>query len=266
LRSLVENEHKQLIITGGEPTLHNDLFDLINYAKSIGFEKIQLQTNGRRLNDPSYLKSLIDEGIDEFGMSLHGHTASIHDNVTKCAGSFSQTISAIENLNFLFGANPPLAVNCVILPENMNSLSNFVEYMIALNVSTIKLSYLHGIGRAKPLLKRNLWPSMSEVQPFIITAIETAQKMGKSNTTLTIEAFPFCLLRGFENYSSDLNITSVMVANKNGSFELYHSGMDRRKGFKCKECVYNAECLGPWKEYPEEFGWSELKPIKKKRS
>lgn len=263
LQLLTQKGHNHLIVTGGEATVHSELFDLLDYAKQIGFKKIHLQTNGRRLSNQRYLKRLIDSGVDEFGMSLHGHTASIHDFVTASSGSFSQTIRAIENLNFLYGANPPLAVNCVILPENMKYLSNLVEFLMSLNVSTIKLSYLHGIGKAQPLLRRDFWPSKTQIQPYIFEALQTAEALGKSNTTLTIEAYPFCLLNGYENYSSDLNITPVLILNGSGSFEVYHSGMDRGKSSKCKGCDFETLCLGPWKEYPEEFGWSEFVPIKK---
>ena len=263
LMALQAKGHTHLIITGGEVTIHQDLLELIHFAKHTGFEKIHLQTNGRRLSNPVYLRELVDAGVDEFGMSMHGHTASLHDSVTLSPGSFVQTTKAIENLNFLFGARIPLAVNCVILPENARHLGEIVEYLIMLNVSTIKLSYLHGVGRARTLLQKDLWPSKTQIQPFVLEAIQTAEQIGKPSTSLAVEAIPFCLLPEKERYSSDLNITPVLVMSAETGVEKYHSGWDRVKGPQCKECKLEYRCLGPWKEYPKQFGWSEFTPITK---
>ena len=40
---------KSLQITGGEPTLRGDFFDIIRMAKEIGFSHIQVHTNGLKL-------------------------------------------------------------------------------------------------------------------------------------------------------------------------------------------------------------------------
>jgi hypothetical protein len=31
----------------------------------------------------------------------------------------------------------------------------------------------------------------------------------------------------------------------------------------CPECDWHASCEGPWREYPELFGWDEFVPVKK---
>ena len=56
-----------VVISGGEPTLQEDLFDLCRHIKNIGFP-VKLDTNGSR---PRVIKRLIDEGlIDYIAMDL----------------------------------------------------------------------------------------------------------------------------------------------------------------------------------------------------
>ena len=56
-----------VVISGGEPTLQEDLFDLCRHIKNIGFP-IKLDTNGSR---PRVIKRLIDEGlVDYIAMDL----------------------------------------------------------------------------------------------------------------------------------------------------------------------------------------------------
>jgi len=43
----------------------------------------------------------------------------------------------------------------------------------------------------------------------------------------------------------------------------YRRGIGKAKGAECRKCAYFRLCEGPWKEYPEMYGWSEFVPVKK---
>ena len=79
-----------LIFTGGEPTLREDLVDLIAYAEEKG-QITGLNTNGRRLQDRIYLQSLIDAGLDHVQITLESHNPEIHDQMVNSKGAWSQT-------------------------------------------------------------------------------------------------------------------------------------------------------------------------------
>ena len=63
-----------LEFTGGEPTIRNDLFELVRYAQEVGFTHISIITNGLRLADHSFANSLVTQGVNDFLLSLHGST------------------------------------------------------------------------------------------------------------------------------------------------------------------------------------------------
>ncbi len=58
--------------TGGEPTLREDLFDIIKMAREIGYDHIQLNTNGIKLKDENYVKELAKAGVSTIYMSFDG--------------------------------------------------------------------------------------------------------------------------------------------------------------------------------------------------
>lgn len=71
------NNEPEVIILGGEPTLHPQIFDLINGLKEIkryGFKalgKVRITTNGILLKDSKFLQELLDSGIDGINISWH---------------------------------------------------------------------------------------------------------------------------------------------------------------------------------------------------
>jgi 7,8-dihydro-6-hydroxymethylpterin dimethyltransferase len=66
---------KSIQITGGEPTLREDLFEIIRMAKELGFSHVQIQTNGVHLAENSdFCQRLVDEQVDTIYMSFNGVT------------------------------------------------------------------------------------------------------------------------------------------------------------------------------------------------
>lgn len=72
IKKIVNKTSAEVIVfTGGEPTLHPNLPQAINYAKKKG-RKVAILTNGLKLLSKQYLKTLADAGIDRIGLSFDG--------------------------------------------------------------------------------------------------------------------------------------------------------------------------------------------------
>lgn len=100
--------------TGGEPTLRDDLPDLIRYAKSRGM-RTNLITNGYRLADEALARKLVASGLDSAQVSVEGPTALTHDAVTGTPGSFDRSLQGIRHLR---ACGIHTHTNTTICPEN----------------------------------------------------------------------------------------------------------------------------------------------------
>jgi len=69
-------------LSGGEPTLREDLPEIITMGKEMGFPYIQLNTNGRRLaKDPAYAKKLHEAGLSSVFLQFDGTEEAIYENI-----------------------------------------------------------------------------------------------------------------------------------------------------------------------------------------
>lgn len=66
-------------LSGGEPTIRDDLPEIVALGRSMGFEFIQLNTNGLRLaRDPSYVQRLKEAGLASVFLQFDGTTEHIY--------------------------------------------------------------------------------------------------------------------------------------------------------------------------------------------
>ncbi|MHB1391108.1 MAG: radical SAM protein [Thermoleophilia bacterium] len=92
---IIHNEARtpSVSFTGGEPTLRDDLPELVGAARDIGL-RVNLITNGTRVT-PALADELVAAGLDSVQVSLEGTTPLVHDSITGVAGSFSRSVAAV---------------------------------------------------------------------------------------------------------------------------------------------------------------------------
>jgi len=247
-----------VVFTGGEPTIRADIIELVEYAKKLKFKVIQIQSNGRMFVYKDFCKKIIKAGANEFALALHGHIPQLHDYLTSVKGSFEQTVQGIKNLKSL---GQRVIMNTVITKSNYRHLPEIAKLLINLRVDQYQLAFVHPLGNAKKNFD-SIVPLMSLVQPYVKLALELGIKAGIKVMT---EAIPYCLMKGYEKYIAENIMPKMKIFEKNliiEDFEKSRRKEGKAKGPQCKKCRYFFQCEGPWKEYPERFGFSEFKPIK----
>jgi len=85
-----------IIFTGGEPTLREDLPELVAHAEQNG-QITGLNTNARRLSDPQYVDSLVAAGLDHVQITVESHDPDVHDRMVRTRGAFPQTVKGLKN-------------------------------------------------------------------------------------------------------------------------------------------------------------------------
>lgn len=135
---------RRVVLSGGEPTLHPRFIEVVALARRLGYTHIQTVTNGRRLCYPEFLRAAVAAGLDEVTFSLHGHTAALHDRLTRVPGSFVQALAALRAAL----ATPGLivSVDVVINRLNLPGLRRLLEFYIKLGVREFDLLALVPFG------------------------------------------------------------------------------------------------------------------------
>ena len=248
-----------VVFTGGEPTLRQDILELAGYARSCGYQSIQIQTNGRMFAYADFCKKLIHAGVNEFAPSVHGHNAELHDYLTTAKGSFYETVKGLKNLKDL-GAN--VFTNTVITKLNFRHLPEIASLLVKMGVEQFQFAFIHPVHRAAENFD-SLVPRITLVEPYLKKALKIGLEAGKKAFS---EAVPFCFMRGFEGCVAESIIPDTTIFDADLVVENYNSRRrdeGKKKGPACKKCSYYRICEGPWREYPEKFGWEEFIPVKK---
>jgi radical SAM protein with 4Fe4S-binding SPASM domain len=150
-----------IVFTGGEPTLRNDLPDLIAHAESLG-QITGLNTNGRRLADPKFVQRLVDAGLDHVQITVESSDESVHARMVGSQSAFQQTIRGVKNAltSGLF-----VMTNTTMLKTNVDSLPATLDFLADLGVPTIGLNALiyagHGSTVGTGLQERDLQPLLN---------------------------------------------------------------------------------------------------------
>jgi MoaA/NifB/PqqE/SkfB family radical SAM enzyme len=246
-----------VVFTGGEVTIRKDFFKMVKLAKKLGYKRIQIQTNGRMFSSLDFCKKALEAGATEFSPALHGYCAEQHDSLTRAKGSFEQTVKGIKNLKSL-GAE--VLTNTVIVEGNYRNCREIAKLLVELEVNQFQLAFVHPMGNALKNFDMVV-PKMSIAAPYMHKGLQVGIDAGKKVMT---EAIPYCLMGKYSNYVAEKIIpeTEIKEFQNTNKFSELRQKEGKKKFPQCKECVYNSQCEGPWKEYPEKMGDSEFKPIK----
>lgn len=249
-------ECEEVVFTGGDPAIRPDLLELVSCAKKLKYF-IQIQTNGRMFAYKGFCADIIGAGADIFGISVHGHTPQLHDRLTRAPGSFAQTMAGIRNL---LSFNRPVMTNTVINKYNYRFLPLIAAHLISSGVVQYQFAFPHIVGCAFKN-RKSVIARKTEVISYLRQGLDIGVKSKVSPKT---EAIPYCFLRGYERCISENDIpeTRVIGTQVTESFNSWRKDKGKAKGPACAHCKCFNQCEGPWREYPEIFGWEEFIPIR----
>ncbi|MCI4624944.1 MAG: radical SAM protein [Candidatus Magnetoovum sp. WYHC-5] len=97
-----------IVLSGGEPLLREDVFQIASYGTSKGL-RMCLATNGTLVTE-DICNKIKDSNIKIVSLSLDGSTANIHDNFRSQQGAFDGTINAAKlfraySIEFIFNSS-----------------------------------------------------------------------------------------------------------------------------------------------------------------
>jgi radical SAM protein with 4Fe4S-binding SPASM domain len=164
-----EQRVPHVVFTGGEPTLRDDLVELVAYAQEKGLVT-GLNTNGRKLADPSLLQELIEAGLDHVQITIESCDAWVHDTMVRAGGAWKETLTGLRNV---VASKIYMMTNTTLLQNNAFELERILEFLAAEGVPTVGLNALIYSGHGKEVqtgLKESELPALLDVAQRVTQA------------------------------------------------------------------------------------------------
>ncbi len=161
-----------IVFTGGEPTLREDLPQLIAYAESLG-QITGLNTNGRRLSDESYVGQLAEAGLDHVQITVESSVEEIHSEMVRSRTAFRQTRRGLQNA---LATRLYVMTNTTMLRTNLHTMSGTLAFLADLGVPTVGLNALIYSGHGATV---GTGLSESELQPVLEMAVARTSASGQ---------------------------------------------------------------------------------------
>jgi heme d1 biosynthesis radical SAM protein NirJ len=130
-----------LILSGGEPLLRPDIFEISQHAKEMGFY-VGLSSNGTLINN-SNIDDIKRIGYDYVGVSLDG-MRDTHDRFRRKPGAFDESIQGIRHCH---DAGIKIGLRFTLTQDNAAELPDLLQLMRDEDIDKFYLSHLNYAGR-----------------------------------------------------------------------------------------------------------------------
>jgi radical SAM protein with 4Fe4S-binding SPASM domain len=256
-------------VTGGEPLLRKDLFEVMKYANSLGFQW-GMVTNGFFVTEEIVQKAK-DSGMTTIDVSIDG-VGEVHDKFRNMPGAYEKAINAVKlfrRADFL----RPQRITTTVHSENIGSLEEMYETFEALDVPEWRVISVDPIGRT--IDNKDILLDKSEFTKLLQFVKEKRKARSKMKVTYGCanflgDEFEDEVRGSFFMCNTGINIGSILQNGdifvcpnvprdsgliqgniKNDSFpEIwkhkfeYFRKKDRTACDKCNKCEFWDECLG----------------------
>ncbi len=140
-----------VILTGGEPLLRPDIFDIASYGNAKGF-RMTMAVNGTLLTQ-DLAKRMLVSGIQRISVSLDGFTAASHDAFRRVKGAFDGALRGIAHAR---EACLDFQINTTITRQNLQELPAIQDLTVSLGAVAHHIFLLVPMGRGKNLAEQSI--------------------------------------------------------------------------------------------------------------
>lgn len=137
-----------ILLSGGEPLMRPDLFELAEYARGVGI-RTALSSNGTLIT-PDIARKIHDAGIGYVGISLDGATAQTHDRFRGCSGAFEK---AVQAFSYCRDAGVRCGVRVTLHKRNIHELDDLIDLSLRSGASRFCVYWLVPSGRGSDVYR-----------------------------------------------------------------------------------------------------------------
>jgi MoaA/NifB/PqqE/SkfB family radical SAM enzyme len=270
---------EEVCFTSGEPTTRPELADFAAQAKHLGYRKISVMTNGRRLSHLPYAASLAKAGMNRFYVSIHGHTKKLHEGLTRTPESFEQTVAGLDTIARLKRFGIELHTSTVVTDRNLPHLLDIYRFLRGHGVDQVVFNVMQANGRADTYFEQ-IFPRYTDIAGAFRAFVA---EVGEPRPMAFLVDIPLCTTeaipdfnRGYVEKYRHFDLASQAAlpeAQKAGRAQegrgkglvlVTRQDLDeaeRSKRAECEGCRYDGVCEGVWRNYTKRYGWDEMVPV-----
>src|SRR5439155_14301969 len=109
-----------------------------------------------------YARALVAAGMNRFYVSIHGHTAKLHEGLTRTPESFAQTIAGIDQITKLKRYGVELHTSTVVTIRNLPHLGEIYRFLRGHGVDQVVFNVMQANGRAHTFFEQ-IFPRYTEI-------------------------------------------------------------------------------------------------------
>ena len=146
-----------IILTGGEPLLRTDIFDIAKYGTDKGLRMV-MAPNGTLITE-NFAKQMADSGIQRISISLDGATRENHDRFRGVDGAFE---GALRGIRLAKDAGIEFQINTTITKTNLHEIPKIQDLAVKLGAVAHHIFLLVPTGRGKYIVDQEITASEYE--------------------------------------------------------------------------------------------------------
>jgi heme b synthase len=142
-----------VILTGGEPLLRKDIFEIAAYGNQKGLRMV-MATNGTLITE-GIAGKMLEAGIKRVSISIDGLDAKSHDAFRGVDGAFAGAMAGIETMK---KAGIEFQLNTTVTLTNLHQVKGILDLAIRLGAAAHHIFLLVPTGRGKEMADQGLPP------------------------------------------------------------------------------------------------------------
>jgi radical SAM protein with 4Fe4S-binding SPASM domain len=210
----------QVVFTGGEPTLRDDLIELVDHAQQF---VTGLITNGRKLT--GLARDLRRVSLDYAQVSLESADAEIHDRMVGLSGAWQETTDGIRKA---VSSGLEVITNTTLTKDNLYAFPDLIKIGPSMGLKVMACNTLICSGRGT-CSKQQQGLTMPELKDGLTKALEAASKAG-----IRLEWYTPTCYKQFNPLEFGLGVKACSAAQYNMTIEPDGSVLPCQSWFKDK--------------------------------
>jgi len=146
-----------IILTGGEPLLRPDIFEIAAYGNQKGLRMV-MATNGTLVTE-QMAGRITASGIQRVSISIDGLNAESHDAFRKVPGAFAGTMAGIKAMK---KAGLEFQINTTVTKANLDQIKGIFDLTVRLGAAAHHIFLLVPTGRGKEMADQEIPPEEYE--------------------------------------------------------------------------------------------------------